>query len=125
MHSHEVMSMKIKHRKRKSKSKKIKRSGKKSKPRGLKLVKIVKSPKKEKKLRAYFNDGSHTDFGAAGMSDYTKHKDEARKQRYMSRHKRNESWNSPKTAGSLSRYVLWNKPSLRGSIADYKRRFNL
>jgi hypothetical protein len=123
MHSHEIMAMKVKQRKRRSN--KIKRSNKKSKPRGLKLVKIVKSPKKEKKLRAYFNDGTHTDFGAAGMSDYTKHKDAARKQRYMSRHKRNEAWGSPKTAGSLSRYVLWNKPTLRDSIRDYKRRFNL
>ena len=91
----------------------------------LKLIKIVKSPKPEKKLRAYFSDGTKTDFGAKGMSDFTKHKDSERKKRYMSRHKKRENWNSPKTAGSLSRWVLWNKDTLKKSIADYKKRFKL
>lgn len=59
------------------------------------------------------------------MSDYTIHKDPERKKRYIIRHKKNEHWNDPITAGSLSRYVLWNKPSLRESIKDYKKRFNL
>lgn len=64
-----------------------------------------------------------TYFGAAGMSDYTIHKDQGRKQRYLDRHRKNENWDEPTSAGSLSRYILWNLPSLRGSIADYKRRF--
>lgn len=62
-------------------------------------------------------------FGAAGMSDYTIHKDAERKERYMSRHRATEHWNDPTTPGALSRWILWNKPSLRGSLADYKRRF--
>ena len=66
-----------------------------------------------------------THFGAAGMSDYTKHKDKARKQRYLNRHKANENWSDYKSAGSLSRYILWNKPTLTESKADYKKRFNL
>ena len=65
-----------------------------------------------------------THFGAAGMSDFTKHKDEERKRRYIERHKRREHWSDPTSAGALSRYVLWNKPSLSASIADYKRRFH-
>ena len=64
-------------------------------------------------------------FGSAGMSDFTKNKDEERKQRYLDRHRKNENWGDPTTAGSLSRYVLWNLPTLRASIADYKRRFKL
>lgn len=91
----------------------------------LKLLKITKSPRPEKKLRAYFNDGTHTDFGAKGMSDFTKHHDTERRERYFKRHKKNEHWNSPKSAGSLSRYILWNKPSIRSSVADYKKRFGL
>jgi hypothetical protein len=91
----------------------------------LKLVKIARSPRPEKKLRAYFSDGTHTDFGATGYSDYTLHKDKMRKSRYDSRHKRREDWNNPKTAGSLSKWVLWNKPSLKASISDYKKKFNL
>jgi hypothetical protein len=59
------------------------------------------------------------------MSDYTKHKDPKRKQRYINRHKKRENWNDPRTAGALSRYVLWGEPTLRESIRSYKRRFNL
>jgi hypothetical protein len=106
--------------------KRNKRSKKSKKSQGkLKLSKITRSPNKGKKLRAHFSDGTHTDFGAAGMSDYTKHKNPERMKRYLSRHKKRENWRSPKTAGALSRWVLWNKPSLRDSINDYKKRFNL
>ncbi len=52
------------------------------------------------------NDGQHkyytitksgrkVSFGAAGHSDFTKYKDEDRKQRYISRHKNDENWGSP------------------------------
>jgi hypothetical protein len=91
----------------------------------LKLLKIVKSPNKKKKYRAYFSSGKHTDFGAVGYQDYTKHKDPERKKRYMSRHRKRENWKSPTTAGALSLYVLWNKPTFRASVADYKKRFKL
>ena len=91
----------------------------------LKLIKIVKSPNKEKKYRAYFSNCKHTDFGAAGYSDLTQHKDFERQKRYLNRHKSRENWRDPTTAGSLSRYILWNKTTFRGSVADYKKRFNL
>ena len=115
-----------------AKSKKIKNSKnllKKSSGK-LKLVKIVKSPKHEKKYRAHFSDGTHTDFGAKGMQNYggvgkERHLDKERKKRYISRHKSRENWNSPKTPGALSRWILWNKDTLRKSIADYKKKFKL
>ena len=96
----------------------------------LKLVKIVKSPKHEKKYRAHFSDGTHTDFGAKGMQNYggvgkERHLDKERKKRYISRHKSRENWNSPKTPGALSRWILWNKDTLRKCIADYKKKFKL
>ena len=90
---------------------------------------IEKSSKPEKKKMAIFSyDNGRTKtihFGAAGMSDFTIHKDRKRKQRYINRHKRNENWNVADTAGSLSRWVLWNKPDYGQSVADYKRRFSL
>jgi hypothetical protein len=89
-------------------------------------VVIKKSTKKGKKLMATFNDGKTiktTHFGADGMSDFTIHKDPKRKQRYLKRHKKNENWNAPMTAGALSRWILWNKPTLKSSVEDYKRRF--
>ena len=93
------------------------------------LISIKKSTKSDKKTMAIFEDchtgrRKITHFGAAGMSDYTKHKDSNRKRLYLARHKNNENWNDPTTAGSLSRWILWNKTSLQESIADYKRRFN-
>ena len=66
-----------------------------------------------------------THFGSAGMSDFTKHKDNQRKERYLKRHRKNENWNKPETAGALSRWILWNKPTLSASISDYKKRFKL
>ena len=91
------------------------------------LIKITKSTKENKKLMAIFenchnNRRKTIHFGAAGMSDYTIHRDKDRKQRYLNRHK-NENWNNPISAGSLARYILWNKPTLKDSIADYKKRF--
>lgn len=92
-------------------------------------VVIKKSTQPKKKYMAVFTDNGKkvktTHFGSAGMSDFTKNKDEERKKRYLDRHRKNENWNDYKSAGSLSRYVLWNKPTLRASIADYKRRFKL
>ena len=93
------------------------------------MVKVVikKSTRKEMMAVFTFDDGKTKTihFGAAGMSDFTKNKDEKRKASYLSRHKANENWNDYDTAGSLSRWILWNKTSLSASIANYKSKFNL
>jgi hypothetical protein len=95
----------------------------------MKLEFLGKSTNPDKKMMAVFRTENGrtktTHFGAAGMSDFTIHKDEERKKRYILRHKANEDFNDPTTAGALSRWVLWNLPSLRASIADYKKRFRL
>ena len=92
-------------------------------------VVIKKSTNPKKKLMAVLYDKDNKTktiyFGSAGMSDFTKHRDEKRKQLYINRHKKRENWDVPDTAGSLARWVLWNKKTLRESIADYKKRFNL
>jgi hypothetical protein len=100
------------------------------KTRRLRLKTIRKSHKKEKKWDAIFEypDG-HTKtvpFGQKGYSDFTKHKNITRRQRYLDRHSgMGENWNDPTTPGALSKWILWNKPTLRGSIKDFKKRFNL
>ena len=66
-----------------------------------------------------------THFGAEGMTDYTLSKDDERKKRYLARHRKNENWNNPVSAGALSRWILWNLKTRKASIADFKRRFNL
>lgn len=92
------------------------------------LVKITKSDKKDKKMMAIFEDcktgrKKTTHFGSNGYEDFTTHKDEERKERYIARHRKNEKWNDPISAGSLAKHILWNKTSIKASIADYKRKF--
>ena len=88
-----------------------------SKVRGKKYTAIFDCPKCNKKKTIHF--------GAEGMSDFTKHKDEERKERYLKRHKKRENWNDPMTAGALSRWILWNKPSYEESVKDFIERFDL
>ena len=64
-------------------------------------------------------------FGAEGMSDYTIHKDKERRERYISRHKKDLRTKDPMKPGYLSMYILWNKPTIKASLADYKRRLNV
>jgi hypothetical protein len=47
-----------------------------------------KSDKPNKKYYIITNDNKKVYFGASGYSDFTIHKDEARKQRYINRHKK-------------------------------------
>ena len=64
-------------------------------------------------------------FGAKGMSDYTKNKDDKRKALYIDRHREREDWSKSgrDTAGFYSRWILWNKPTIQASEADMLRRF--
>lgn len=93
-------------------------------------VKFSRAPNTSKKMLAEFfdDDGDlvrRVQFGAAGYEDYTTHRDDERRERYLTRHRNNENWKNPFTAGALSRWILWNKPTLAASIRDYKQRFGL
>lgn len=99
----------------------------------VKLIKVVPSDKPLKKYDAFFDIDGKTkkvSFGAIKpngerYSDFTKHRDEARKVRYIERHAANESFTNPTAPSTLSRYILWNKPTLSASIADFRKRFGL
>lgn len=95
----------------------------------MKLVKIIDSNIKGKRYTAIFEtkDGKtkKTHFGSSNHENFTIHGDEERKKRYLDRHRKNENWDEPMTAGALSRWILWNKKTLRESIKDYKKRFNM
>jgi len=87
---------------------------------------IKKSKKPEKKFDAVIDGKKTVSFGAAGMSDYTLHKDPERKERYINRHKgMGETWTKAgvKTPGFYARWVLWNKPTLKGSVDDLNKKF--
>ena len=77
------------------------------------------------KYTAEFSDGTHTKFGSAGADDFTKPPhDKDQRLRYLTRHRKNENWNNPKSAGALSRWILWgDHDSVEANLAAYKRRF--
>jgi hypothetical protein len=94
----------------------------------MRLIKVMPSDRPNKKYMALFENKHEfriVYFGAAGYTDYTMNHDDEKKRLYLLRHRKNENWNDPISAGSLSRWLLWNKPTLKESIIDFKKRFNL
>jgi len=81
-----------------------------------------KSDRPDKKYFIITNDNKKIYFGQASASDFTLHKDEARKQRYINRHKKNENWNNKDTAGFWSRWLLWEKPTIKESYDNIKKK---
>jgi hypothetical protein len=98
---------------------------------GLHLKTIKHSHRPDKKWDAVFVDTQTgkqiiQPFGQKGYSDFTKHKNPTRKNRYIARHAHmHEDWSDPTRAGTLSRFILWNKPTLRASIRSFKKRFHV
>ena len=93
------------------------------------MLKYDPYPANDGKHKYYIitNSGKTVKFGAFGMSDFTIHKDVARKQRYIDRHKKNETWTKSgiDKRGFWSRWLLWNLPSIKESYQDIKKRFNI
>jgi len=88
---------------------------------------LKKNPNPKKKFRVVFEDGTHTDFGARGYSDYTIHKDPERMKRYLTRHRSRENWSKSgiKTAGFWSRWLLWSEPSLQNAKTFMEKKFKI
>jgi len=95
----------------------------------MKLLKIGKSDKPDKKLMATFEtDGrtKTTHFGSKGMDDYTLTKDKEQRDRYRQRHKKDLETKDPTRAGYLSWYILWgDSTSRQENIKTFKNKFNL
>ena len=53
---------------------------------------LLVSLKTSEKLKAVIGGNKTVHFGSVSHNDYTKHKDDDRKQRYIDRHKKNENW---------------------------------
>ena len=103
----------------------------------MKLLSIKPSEKPTKKYVATYcmckgetkccdTDRKKVHFGAKNSNTYLDHKDEAKRKAYIARHKVNEDFNDPLTAGSLAKNLLWGSTtSLRENIKLFKKRFNL
>lgn len=80
-------------------------------------VQISASDSPNKKYDAIFYDKD---------TDYTLSGDEKKRAAYIKRHSKNEDFNNPMTAGSLSRWILWgDSTNIKTNISAFKKRFNL
>jgi Holliday junction resolvasome RuvABC ATP-dependent DNA helicase subunit len=98
----------------------------------IKYSRLTDSPRVGKKKRMIFYDKdkilvSYTDFGADGMSDFTIHKDEDRKDRWLNRFNKliNKYKSDPTKATTLSHMIFWNRDTLEDSYKNYLNKFNL
>ena len=89
------------------------------------------NPKKKYMVKVNFKNQTKTiHFGAQGYSDYPTYykefgKTEADKKKnaYISRHKVNEDFSNPLTAGFWSYHILWSEPTIIGSLRKVLSRF--
>ena len=88
-------------------------------------ITITKSNKEGKKLMAVINNKKTVHFGQEGASDFTKHKDEDRKQLYINRHKKREdhSKSGINTSGFYARHILWSEPTIEQSINKLNKKY--
>ena len=74
-----------------------------------------------KKFFIITNQGKKVRFGAKSYDHFTEgHLDEARKQRYLKRHKKREDWEDPNTAGYWSAKFLWLYPTYHEAYKKIK-----
>jgi hypothetical protein len=88
---------------------------------------ITTSPLKNKRYKVVITEGDKKKtihFGSK-YENFTIHKDNERKYRYIDRHKKREDWQDPFTAGFWALHTLWNKPTIQGSLNDIKRNFDI
>lgn len=92
------------------------------------MYRLSKSTRKDKKWMITTNENKKKlHFGATGYEDFTIHKDEQRKEKYLIRHKKKEDWSKKgiQSAGFWARWLLWNKTTLDKSITFTEKKFNI
>ncbi len=84
-----------------------------------------KSDKPEKKYYVITDTNKKVYFGQAGADDFTITKNEEQKQRYITRHKKNEDWTESgiDTPGFWSYHYLWSLPSKTQADQKIKQTF--
>ena len=88
-------------------------------------VVISKSTRAGKKYQATASTGKTAHFGAEGYSDFTTGASYERRERYISRHKKNEDWSKANlmSAGFMARHVLWEEPTVRGAVQKLNKKY--
>ena len=85
---------------------------------------LSNSTRPDKRYMVQIND-KLVHFGSSEHSNFTLHRDEKRKQNYISRHSKAENWNDILTAGFWAKHLLWNKKTLQDSIKDIEHNFGV
>ena len=86
---------------------------------------LKKSSKAGKKYDAVIDGKKTVSFGATGYSDFTKHKDEERKQRYIARHGATQTFKDIEKPQTWARYILWEKKTIPEAVKNMEKKFNL
>lgn len=75
---------------------------------------------------ATFSNGKTVHFGSEGSKTYLDHGDKKKREAYLARHKVNENWTDPYSAGALSRFLLWgDSTSLEANHQAFMRKFGV
>jgi hypothetical protein len=105
-----------------------------------KLLRVVPSATREKKYDAVFRlaEGGAADarekvvsFGGrrengVPYDDYLNSGNRMKREAYIARHRVNEDWTDPMSAGTLSRYLLWgDSRKMSENLRAYRRRFGV
>ncbi len=93
----------------------------------MKFETIKQSTRKNKKFMIIFSNPKKTiHFGSKNSKTYLDHRDKKKRENYILRHKVNENWNDPLTAGTLSFYLLWgSSPDLYTNLQTYLNHFKI
>jgi hypothetical protein len=87
---------------------------------------IEASDRKGKRFKATYANGKVVHFGAKGGKTYIDEGDKTKRENYLKRHKVNENWNNPYSAGSLSRWLLWGDfTSLEKNHKAFMKKYNV
>lgn len=90
----------------------------------VRIIRLEEAEDGKHKWKAFFDDGTSTQFGQKGAEDYTMHRDKERRERYRTRHKKDLETGDPRRAGYLSWYLLWGvSTSLRKNVQEYNKLF--
>ena len=88
------------------------------------MLECVEEVNDSKRFKAYFKDGTITQFGQTNpkTGTFIDHQDKELKKNYLKRHLKDLKTNDYKRAGYLSIFLLWNKETLKESVKDFNKR---
>jgi hypothetical protein len=88
-------------------------------------MKILTSEKPTKRFVAIFNNGLKVHFGQPGGNTYVDGASEETRKNYIARHKVNENWKDPYSAGALARFILWEHRSIKKAVEEYNKKIKI